>query len=513
MTNSVPSILITPPWQEKSARIKAPKLPETLVISELPKLLLKDDTIPLPDDKVENLLGLLFKSDIKQWVEPLTDDSVKALIAEFEPTALQDFATALAKQVGIDWYGYAVLSPFDFDTVEQFRGLIDGKTECTDGNPLLFDKKLSQTSLAKQLIRLLAINFRITNSPHALQALFLQQQKGKKTYRNFCQETLSSLALSLGLTLIELQDLAVPDFGFVNGKRIVHLGEHELELRLDPHFQILMYQEGTLIKNFPKIGKTDDKEQWKQTIDEIKEQQKQLNKLSRELPKVIQTELKYQFSRKFQHFQHYYLNHTVLHQFAQTLVWAVFDYTKEDRFYYRRFRHAFLPSNDGSWLNSDYEDIKPMIENMVGDNPNAFSIVPLHPAMISEAEQSAFAQMLMDFEIIQPCPQLGMQIFRPTEAEWQAGLITRYDNVDLGYGEFSGVYRHSFTLLRNHTGELGIEFRNKRADVLQAKFVEPVKSYSVARVQIQPIAIDENTDKTLIHTMLEMLESAKNRVK
>lgn len=269
---TIPQILLTPPWQDKASRIKAPKLPETLVISELSKLFLKDNPEPLSDDNVQNFLGLLFKSDIKQWVEPLTDDSVKALLAEFEPNALHDFATALATQVGIDWYGYAVLSPFDFATVENLRGFIDGKTERTDDNPLLFDKKLSQTSLAKQLIRLLAVNFGMTGNPHALQTLFLQQQKGKKTYRNFCLDTLTTLGEEIGLNLLELQDVAVPNFGFINGKRAVKLGEHELQLRLDPHFQILVYQEGTIIKNFPKIGKNDDKVLWKQTLDEIKEQ-------------------------------------------------------------------------------------------------------------------------------------------------------------------------------------------------------------------------------------------------
>lgn len=415
---TIPQILITPPWQDKASRIKAPKIPETLNISELPKLFVKDNPVPLSDDKVANLLGLLFKSDMKQWVEPLTDDSVRALIAAFEPDSLRDFAHALAQQVGMDWYGYAVLSPFDFDTVEQFRGFIDGKTARTEDSPTVFDKKVTQTIFAKQLIRLLAINFRMTGSPHALQTLFLQQQKGKKTYRNFCLDTLNSLAQDMGLSLMELQDLAVPDFGFVHGKRTVKLGEHELQLRLDPHFQILIYQDNTLIKNLPKIGKTDDKVQWKQTVDEIKSQQKQLNKLSRELPKIIQPELKYQYYRKFSHFRDNYLTHPVLNQVAQTLVWAVFETVTDGDKTYKQFRQAFLPSNDGSWLNSEYDDIKPIIGDMVASDMDKFVVAPLHPAYISESEQQAFASMLMDFATLPAVSFTNLSCYRGGVAKW-----------------------------------------------------------------------------------------------
>lgn len=515
MTNSVPSILITPPWQEKSARIKAPKLPETLVISELPKLLLKDDAIPLPDDKVENLLGLLFKSDIKQWVEPLTDDSVKALIAEFEPTALHDFATALAKQVGIDWYGYAVLSPFDFDTVEQFRGYIDGKTARTKNSPTVFDKKATQTIFAKQLIRLLAINFRLTGSPHALQTLFLQQQKGKKTYRNFCLDTLNSLAQDMGLSLMELQDLAVPDFGFVNGKRTVTLGEHELQLRLDQHFQILIYQDNTLIKNFPKIGKNDDKVQWKQTVDEIKSQQKQFNKLSRELPKIIQPELKYQYYRKFSHFRDNYLSHPVLNQVAQTLVWAVFETVADGDKTYRQFRQAFLPSNDGSWLDSEYDDIKPIIEDMVANDMDKFVVAPLHPAYISESEQQAFASMLMDFEILQPCPQLSIQAYRATDDEWRTGEITRFENVDLSHGAIGDLhYRYSFDELRNEKGDwIGFKAIYRQNDEALSVYFTANLDYSNSRFQVRPITLDKTTNKFLLNNALELLTDAENALK
>lgn len=226
----------------------------------------------------------------------------------------------------------------------------------------------------------------------------------------------------------------------------------------------------------------------------------------------MQSDLKYQHFRQFSHFRDNYLSHSVLSQFAQTLVWAVFESVEKNGKTYKKFCHAFLPNNDGSWLNHDYDDIKPIIEKMVSDSPNEFFTAPLHPAFISEEEQQAYGDMIMDFEILQPCPQLSIQAYRATENEWQQGEINRFDNVELYKGSIGDFYyRYSFNYLydEKQRDPVGFQAVHKEGEHLNVYFASDY-SDNTGRFQIQPIKIDKETNKFLLNNVLEILTQAQN---
>lgn len=170
----------------------------------------------------------------------------------------------------------------------------------------------------------------------------------------------------------------------------------------------------------------------------------------------------------------------------------------------------FYPVNDGSWLNSDYEDIKPTIEKTVTVNPESFFITPLHPAFISDSEQTAFSQMLMDFEIMQPCQQMALPTYRPTEVEWKNGLIERFNGSDLSYYHFASLhYSQSFQWLYGGNQEVGFALGDKHGNHIKVTFAQPVEAYNTLPiVQVQPIAISADTNRVLLHNVLQHLTQA-----
>lgn len=524
---TLPNLLITPPWQDKTLRLKAPIFPDALQLDTLPTLLLKDGT-PVAHEQIKNLLGLVLKSDFKSWVKPLTDESFLALLSAFDKVSLHNLAKALQQQLGLDWYGYAFLTPLDKEMVdnisnylEYYGAIVQERKKLTKEvenkhsdlrfKPEQLKQKIEEVLDEKYplpsdidkslLLQILVFNFNLYRSQPALFGLFFHQNTGKPIHRGVAKRYIKSLMQTTQLSEMELYEYSIPDFGFVNGQKTLEIDNVTLQFRLTHALKIQLFKDGQPIKTFPKIKKSNNAELWQKHSDELKETQKYLTKFFSQQSKDLAKQIRYQTPRKFYHFTECYLKNPILHKIAQTLIWGVFHNN-------HHFICAFLVSEDGSWLNSDYDDIKADILATIDNKPDDYYVAPLHPAHLNQKEHAGFSQMIMDFEIIQICPQLSLPVYRPTEEEWQAGEITRYCDIVFSIGNFNMNSHYTFEWIFKNKDIIGFKRVLPSGEYVPVYFDYVIREQYNARVKVQPIKINQDNNTYLIHKVFEICEQA-----
>ena len=102
---------------------------------------------------------------------------------------------------------------------------------------------------------------------------------------------------------------------------------------------------------------------------------------------------------------------------ARRLVWGWFP---EDR-----LMTPFRVCEDGS-LASVRDDSMPLPED-------AQVLIP-HPVELGHEETLAWSQLLSDYQILQPFPQVGREVYLPTEQERTALFLTRVEGIETHAG-------------------------------------------------------------------------------
>ncbi|GAB7045365.1 DUF4132 domain-containing protein [Catenuloplanes indicus] len=75
-----------------------------------------------------------------------------------------------------------------------------------------------------------------------------------------------------------------------------------------------------------------------------------------------------------------------------------------------------------------------------------------HPALGIDA---AWPEIFADYEIVQPFPQLGREVFTPSEGERTSGTLTRFDGVKTGTGRLLGLERSGWRRISDPYGDGG----------------------------------------------------------
>ncbi len=399
---TIPQILITPPWKEKGSRKRKPKLPENLVIEELPPLIIKESGEHLPLEYVENLLCILTKSEMKQdaisWLEPLTDETFLEVKNVFTNKSMLAFGQALQQQLGVVWMRHLWLYPIGQVEIDDIKNSIN-----------IYHHEVGN---ARKLTRILALNYQWYSNPLALETLFFQHQKGKNRHRGIANRMIeyindNNIFTDYKLSYDERYDLTLTDhLGFdAQGKKPFLFNGHTLEIRLDSHLQPMLFDvNGKFLKSLPRAKKDDDKELIEQQKEEYKALKKQLKDFLKHHEKRFKTDFAKHKMRHYQHVQKVYLKNPLIKKMAQGLVWGLYEQVDD----IKQFRNAFIMQDD-EWLNSDYDDV---IEVYNLDNApyEQYHIAILHPAQLNQKQRHIFQQMLADFEKVALFEQMDMPV-------------------------------------------------------------------------------------------------------
>lgn len=201
----------------------------------------------------------------------------------------------------------------------------------------------------------------------------------------------------------ELQDRIVPTGGLdEQGTRIFDYGPRQFKLVFRGAFDMeFVNTDGKHFARIPAVRKSDDIDKVTQAKADYKIVRTQLVRLIDEQTTRFTEALKTGKVWREQDWRTYILEHPLLMHFAHKLLWATCEADGE-------LGEIFLPRPDQTQIDADYEPVE------FGSRAH---VRLLHPAEFAdEAIRQEWADIMMDFEIVQPIAQLDREVYRPGDA-------------------------------------------------------------------------------------------------
>jgi Domain of unknown function (DUF4132) len=218
-----------------------------------------------------------------------------------------------------------------------------------------------------------------------------------RTCQAQAEEHLDYIAKEQGISITILEDRLVPGLGFdAQNSRHFEFGRRRFTAMLDPHLQVVLKDEaGKLRSNLPKPTQKDDAliaqtaiADWKVWKPEVEREIKlQAVRLERSMARGL--------TWHWEAFRASFLERPLMNAIARTLLWTGMDTLGQ-------VLSVFQLSEDSSLVGIEGEAVSPQgVEH----------ICITHPATLTQTERSLWGEILSDYDIIQPFPQIG----RPTE--------------------------------------------------------------------------------------------------
>jgi hypothetical protein len=223
---------------------------------------------------------------------------------------------------------------------------------------------------------------------------------------------MQAIAVERGLTPAQLEDRIVPDLDLdERGSRVLDFGPRQFRVAVGADLKPMVRDaEGKLRPDLPRPGVKDDSVKATAAVAEWKLLKKQL----REVLKVQAARLGQAMvsGRRWPvaDFESLVVRHPVMGILARLLLWGGWD--KEGKLV-----RTFRVTEDRTY--ADVHDRECGLGGVAG-----VSIV--HPLHLSEEERSAWGQVLGDYEVIPPFPQLGRGVHTLEPGEREATLLTRF---------------------------------------------------------------------------------------
>jgi hypothetical protein len=235
--------------------------------------------------------------------------------------------------------------------------------------------------------------------------------------KNRAQECMEGIASDRNLSRAQLEDRIIPDCGLdANGKRIFDFGVRQFQFVLGENLKPLVRDsDGKTKPDLPKPNSKDDQEQANQAIADWKLIKKQVFEVAKiqavRLEQAMITGRRW-FSAEFLLL---FIQHPLMSRIAQLLIWAGFDSNG-------KLIKTFRVSEDRTLADVNEETLTLESVDQVGI---------VHPLLLQETELSAWGEVMSDYAIVPPFPQLGRPVYALEPSEHGAEEITRFKNIDI----------------------------------------------------------------------------------
>jgi hypothetical protein len=211
------------------------------------------------------------------------------------------------------------------------------------------------------------------------------------------EKYLQEAADSQGITVHEIEDLAVDDFGLQDNKREYEIDGYKAILRIVGigDVQIDWFKpDDTPLKSAPSALKEKHNEKLKKITANAKQVEIALTAQRDRIDRMFRS----QREMNWEYFTKHYFGHGLLQYLVKNIIW---------KFRQANEVHSCIFLN-GQWTTLQSETIKP---------DDTMSISLWHPALASVAEIRAWRDLLMDQEIRQPIKQAFREVYLLTDAE------------------------------------------------------------------------------------------------
>ncbi|WP_400770660.1 DUF4132 domain-containing protein [Methylosinus sporium] len=241
-----------------------------------------------------------------------------------------------------------------------------------------------------------------------------------KGLQDKAREKIAAIAEARDLTPEELADRLAPDLDLDSrGGLDLDFGERKFRVGFDEFLKPWVKDaSGARIKDLPKPNKSDDAEK----AADAQARWATLKKDARAVAALQITRLEAMLgaARRVSPavFWTFFAAHPLIRHLAQRLVWVAYDDEGAATFFRVADDLSFTDANDDA------------IEIDVSDRAKG-AVGLAHPIYMSEDERARWGTLFGDYEIVQPFPQLGREIFALTDGEKNASEVARFDGVEI----------------------------------------------------------------------------------
>jgi len=229
-------------------------------------------------------------------------------------------------------------------------------------------------------------------------------------------QALEDAAEELGITIQELGDRVVPDFGFEGLFKHFTIGQEEYRAFIDSKFKISFFDEDNkALKSLPAAASAELKEEFKVLGKEIKDVVKSQS-LRLENYLVIQRPW------LFEAWQAFFLNNPVMFIYATKLLWGIY---KEGQLV-----DSFICQEDTTLVNVEEEEITV---------PEGAQIRIVHPLHLPEAMLQAWKRKFFDLSIDPIFPQLDRAVYRLPDTDQAVTIIHDFAGKETEPGSIRGT--------------------------------------------------------------------------
>ena len=267
-------------------------------------------------------------------------------------------------------------------------------------------------AIAAEAANALALN----GSSPALMAVDSMARKFKnKQVRAAAGNALQAAADGLGITREELADRIVPDLGFDEHLcRVFDFGTRQFKVYLTPALELEIFEGEKKLKNLPKPGVKDDTAQAEAAVKAFKDMKKQMKAAIQSQTQRLEYALLCDRKWTTDGWRALFIRKPVMHCFAIGLIWGVY----ENGTLVQSFRYM----EDGSFNTPDEDEYELPEQAVIG---------LVHPLELDEETRQTWAEQLTDYEIKQPFPQIGRQVYRVTDEERTETALRRFSDREL----------------------------------------------------------------------------------
>ncbi len=358
--------------------------------------------------------------------ELVTEAEIKPVVQQIDRGSSNAFALEIFKrykEAGFEAkYKYLLGITTMFGNDDLISMLVKAIDEWIEGN---------RKAMAELGIQALALH----SSNKALRWIEWYSRKYKSKKPNIGEAALLALenaAQEQGITIHELGDRIVPDFGFEGLFRHFQVNGEEYRAFIDSNFKIAFFNEDNKkIKTIPAAADASIKDEFKYISKEI-----------RDIVKSQSSRLEYYLiiQRRWNHEQwkNFFQENPVMFIYATKLVWGRYDTNEQ-------LTGSFICNEDTSLLDQNGEETELTGTELIGI---------VHPSQLDETSLQAWKKQLFDLSVEQVFPQLDRRVPDMEGIDLSGTIIKKFDDIHMVTGSIRSTLER-FGWFKGPTGDGG----------------------------------------------------------
>jgi hypothetical protein len=238
-----------------------------------------------------------------------------------------------------------------------------------------------------------------------------------KGIKQKAQEFMEEIAKQKGLTRSQLEDRIVPDCDLdERGSRTFDFGPRKFFFTLGGDMKPLVRDEDKkLLKDLPKPGAKDDKVKAEEAVAEWKLLKAQLREVLKVQAGRLEQAMVTGRSWPVEEFEAFLVKHPLMTNLARTVLWGAYDSKG-------KLKNTFRVTEEQDYADSKDEPFQLKGIDFVGI---------VHPLHLDEATSQAWGEVLGDYEIAAPFPQLGRTVYKLDPNEEKTDDLRRFHDLVL----------------------------------------------------------------------------------